>query len=217
MYDLSIIGAGWAGFTAAIRAKELGLKTALIDSGKIGGTCLNYGCIPTKTLIQSAKVYSLAKKSQNFGIEIDSLKINFPKIQERKENIVAKLAAGMQLSLKAIDFINASAEITSNEEIKAGNQAIKTKHILIATGSKPIEIPGLKFDGTKIISSDDILNLKEIPASLLIIGGGVIGCEFASLFSALGSSVSIVELMPQLLPGEDNEIAKKLESIFITF
>jgi dihydrolipoamide dehydrogenase len=214
MYDLTIIGAGWAGFNAALRAKELGLKVLLIEKAQVGGTCLNRGCIPTKTLIQSAKVYTLSKKSDNFGIELANIRANFPKIQERKNKIIEQLRSGMQFMLKGIDYLNVEAHILSPQELKAGEQVIKTKFILVATGSQPQELPGLKFDGKKIISSDDILNLKEIPRSLLIIGGGVIGCEFASLFANLGSQISIVELMPQLLPGIDKEVAKKLETIF---
>ena len=214
MYDLSIIGAGWAGFNAALTARESGLKVCLIEKAQIGGTCLNLGCIPTKTLIQSAKVYALAKKSQKFGLETLEPKLNFTKAQERKENIVRQLGEGMQLMLKGIDFLNLEAQILSDKEIKAGNQIIKTKFILIATGSKPVELTAFKFDSKRVISSDDILNLKEIPDSLLIIGGGVIGCEFASLFSTLGTRVTIVEKMPQLLPGEDKEVAKKIETIF---
>jgi dihydrolipoamide dehydrogenase len=214
MYDLAVVGAGWAGFNAALRARQLGLKVALIEKDKVGGTCLNRGCIPTKALIQSAKIYSLNKKSANFGIEAASPQINFLKIQERKDKIVQQLQSGMQFRLKGIDFVSGQAQIFSPEGLKVGNDIINTKFILVATGSRPLELGELKFDGKKIISSDDILNLKEIPKSLLIIGGGVIGCEFASLFSTFGSSVSIIELMPQLLPGIDKEVARKLENIF---
>jgi dihydrolipoamide dehydrogenase len=214
MYDLAVIGAGWAGFNAAIRAKALGLKVALIEKGQIGGTCLNRGCIPTKTLIQSAKIFSLTKKSTNFGIELANPKINFLKIQERKEKIIQQLRQGMQFMLKDVDYLNAPAQILSPQEIKIGDKVIQTKFILIATGSKPTELKNLKFDGKKIISSDDILNLKAIPLTLLIIGGGVIGCEFASLFNQLGTEVSVVELMPQILPGTDKEVARKLENTF---
>jgi dihydrolipoamide dehydrogenase len=214
MYDLAVIGAGWAGFNASLRARQLGLKVALIEKDRVGGTCLNRGCIPTKALIQSAKIYSLSKKSANFGIEIAAPQINFLKIQERKEKIVQQLHSGMQFRLKGIDFVAGQARIFSPEVLKVGNDIINTKFILVATGSRPIELGELKFDGKKIISSDEILNLKEVPRSLLIIGGGVIGCEFASLFCAFGSSVSIVELMPQILPGIDKEIARKLENIF---
>lgn len=214
-YDLVIIGAGWAGFNASLKAKELGLEVALIEKGQIGGTCLNRGCIPTKTLIQSAKISTLAKKSGSFGVDIaGALKINFTKIQERKERIIQQLRQGMQFMLKNIDFINAEASIISPQELIAGNQNIKTKSMLIATGSKPFELAKLKFDAKKVISSDNILNLAEIPKSLLVIGGGVIGCEFANLFSCFGTQVSIVELMPQLLPEIDKEVARKLENIF---
>jgi len=214
MFDLAIIGAGWAGFSAAQEAKRSGFKVALIEKDKIGGTCLNYGCIPTKALIQSAKIYSLSKKSAKFGIDITGSKINFPEIQKRKANIIEQLGRGMQFLLKDISFLNGEAQFISTEELTVGDDRIKAKNVIIATGSKPIQIPGLSFDGRKVISSSDILNLKSLPRSLLIIGGGVIGCEFASLFSILGVEVTIVELMPQLLPQEDKEIAKKLESIF---
>lgn len=213
-YDLAIIGAGWAGFNAAIRAKELGLKVILIEKGQIGGTCLNQGCIPTKTLIQSAKMYALAKKSNVFGIDLVNPQINFIRIQERKDKIIQQLRSGMQFMLKGVDVLNTEAKILSNEELKAAGRIIKAKSILIATGSKPLELKDLRFDGRRIISSDEILNLNRVPESLLVIGGGVIGCEFASLFSALGSQVSIVELMPQLLPGIDKEIARRLEVVF---
>jgi len=214
MYDLTIIGAGWAGFNAAQTAKKLGLKVCLVEKAEIGGTCLNLGCIPTKTLIQSAKIYSLVKRSSTFGLQNLNPKIDFLKVQERKTKIIQQLRLGMQSMLKDIDFLNAEAQILSNEEIRAGNQILNTKFILIACGSKPIELAAFKFDAKRIISSDDILNLKEAPNSLLIIGGGVIGCEFASLFSTLGTQVTIVEKMPQLLPGEDREVVKKIETIF---
>lgn len=214
MYDLAVIGAGWAGFNAAIRAKELGFKACLIESGSLGGTCLNSGCIPTKTLIACAKVFSLAKKSADFGISLDNLKVNFEKIQERKNKVIQEFALGMQGRLKQIDFIKSSAQIISANKIKVGADFIEAKFMLIATGSRPIQLPQLKFDHKKIISSDDALAITSIPASLLIIGGGVIGCEFAHFFSVLGSEVTVAEKMPLLLPGEDKDIAKKIEVIF---
>lgn len=214
MYDLAVIGAGWAGFNAALKAKELGLGVCLIEQSNVGGTCLNKGCIPTKTLIQSAKIFALSKKLHNFGIEAGESKLIFSKVQERKESIIAHLQKGMKFMLKDIDFINANAKFISNEEISAGTETIKAKYFLIATGSQAIELPSIKFDSKKILTSDDILNLKELPASLLIVGGGVIGCEFASLFSTLGSKVTVVEKMPQLLPQEDKEISRRIELSF---
>ncbi|MGD9014710.1 MAG: dihydrolipoyl dehydrogenase [Candidatus Omnitrophota bacterium] len=214
MFDLAIIGAGWAGVSAAQEAKRLGLRVALIEKDKLGGTCLNYGCIPTKALIQSAKIYSLSNKSAKFGIQIDNAKINFSTIQKRKEAIISQLSKGMRFLLNDIELLEGKAQFISGEELIIGNDRIKAKNIIIATGAKPIQIPGINFDGKKIISSSNILNLERLPQRLLIIGGGVIGCEFASLFSIFGTRVTIVELMPQLLPQEDKEIAKKLEVAF---
>lgn len=206
-YDLVVIGSGWAGFNAALRAKTSGLKVALIEREQLGGTCLNRGCIPTKTLLESAKIYTLTKKSKIFGIETTSPKINFSEIQARKNKIIQQLRQSMEFMLRDIDFLHTEAKILSHNTIQVDQRQISTKFIIIATGSKPHGLKDIEFDGKRIISSDEILNLKEIPNSLLIIGGGVIGCEFASLFSALGCQVSIIELMPQLLPGIDKEIA----------
>lgn len=213
-YDLIVVGAGWAGFNAARRAKELGLEVALIDKEKIGGTCLNHGCIPTKALIQSAKIYSLAKKAKAFGIELAPPQINFNNIQARKNRIIQQLSQGMHSLLKGVDFLNSPAQIVSPNIVETSEKKLTTKFILIATGSKPMELKNFKFDGKKVISSDELLELKEIPKSLLIIGGGVIGCEFASLFNNLDSQVTVAEKMAQLLPGIDKETAKKLETLF---
>lgn len=213
-YDLAVIGAGWAGFNATLKAKAHGLRVALIDKGPIGGTCLNRGCIPTKALLHSAKTYTLVRKSRIFGIEAGASSISFPEIQARKNKIIQQLRQGMEFMLKGVDFINAEARILSADTLEAGQKQLKTKFMLIATGSLPLELKDIKFDGKKIISSNEILELKEVPGSLLIIGGGVIGCEFASLFSSLGSHVTIVELTPQLLPGIDKDISRKLENVF---
>ncbi|MCX5705156.1 MAG: dihydrolipoyl dehydrogenase [Candidatus Omnitrophica bacterium] len=215
MYDLTVIGAGWAGFNACLKARSRGLKTCIIERSHVGGTCLNSGCIPTKVLIQSAKIYSLVKKSATFGIEVNSeAATNFAKIQERKDRIISQLRSGMQSRLLGIDCISAEASFVSPTEIKAGEQLIQTKHSLIATGSRSIEISALKFDGSKIVSSDDILKAKELPKSILIVGGGVIGCEFAGLFSGLGTQVTIVEKLPQILPGIDLEVVRKIGVVF---
>jgi dihydrolipoamide dehydrogenase len=218
MYDLAIIGAGWAGFNAAQEARALGLKVALFEKSLIGGTCLNRGCIPTKTLIQSAKIFELSKKLKTFGVSCcDSSSVNpvdFSQIQARKEKIIQQLRQGMESRLQGIDFFNQEAVIVDKNTVKIEDKQLETKFILIASGSCAVELGNFKFNGKNILSTDEILNLKQIPGSLLIIGGGVIGCEFASLFSALGSQVCIVELMAQLLPGEDKEVAKKLETSF---
>src|SRR3989338_1288522 len=204
-YDLAVIGAGWAGFNAARLAQRSGLKACLLEKSRIGGTCLNLGCIPTKALIQSAKTYNLAKKASNFGVEISGLNFNFVKAQARKDNLIRELRQGMQAGLKGADYINSSAELKSNQEIKSAGKVISAKYIIIAAGSRPTELPGFEFDNKNILSSDQLLEIKALPQSLLIIGGGVIGCEFASLFAALGTKVAVAEKMPRLLPGEDQE------------
>ncbi|MFA5150302.1 MAG: dihydrolipoyl dehydrogenase [Candidatus Omnitrophota bacterium] len=214
MYDLAIIGAGWAGFNACLKAKQSGLKVVLIDKSLLGGTCLNLGCIPTKTLIQSAKVFNLVKKSSDFGINVSGPTVDFLKIQERKDRIIQQLRSGMQQMLKDIDYLTGQARLVSSQEIRVLEKTIRARNVLIATGSKPYELAQFKFDAKKTLSSNEIISLKEIPGSLLIIGGGVIGCEFAGLFSQLGTKVTVVEKMPQLLPGEDREVAKKIETVF---
>jgi len=214
MYDLAVIGAGWAGFNAALKAKNSGLKVCLIELESIGGTCLNRGCIPTKALVASAKTYSLVRKSSGFGIQLDNPRFDFTKIQERKNKLVWDLAQGMQSRLSGIDFIKSKAEIVSSHKIKTDVGLLSAKFIIIATGSRPVELPQLRFDGQHVISSDEMLALPLLPRSLLIIGGGFIGCEFASLFSTFGVEVSILEKLPMLLPGGDKEIARKIEVIF---
>ena len=215
-YDLAIIGSGPAGYVAGIRAAQLGLKTCIFEKDRIGGVCLNWGCIPTKALLASANALYNIERASEFGINVKGFDLDFIKVQERKEAIVKKLSSGVEMLLKArkLEIIREKAEIISNSSIKAGSLEIEAKNILIATGSIPFELPGLPFDHTDILSSTDILELKTIPKSLIIIGGGVIGCEFASIFRSFGSSVTIIEAMSQLLPNEDEEIARKIEQIF---
>ncbi|MCX5707451.1 MAG: dihydrolipoyl dehydrogenase [Candidatus Omnitrophica bacterium] len=215
MYDLTIIGAGWAGFNAALRAKSLGMKVALVEESFIGGTCLNQGCIPTKTLVQSAKIFEEIKKAGNFGISIGvEPQLNFLEVNSRKEKIIQLLRKGMENRLSGIEYICGHARLLDNQRIKVNDREIQSSKILLSLGSIPLELPGFGFDGKKIISSDQILKLDKIPGSLLIIGGGVIGCEFAQIYSCFGTKVTVVELMDQLLPGVDREIAKKLETVF---
>ncbi|RJP28857.1 MAG: dihydrolipoyl dehydrogenase [Candidatus Omnitrophota bacterium] len=214
-YDLIVIGSGWAGFNAAVKAKDSGLNVVLFEKAELGGICLNKGCIPTKTLIQTAKKFSLIKKSASFGINVDNPILNHPKVIDRKNKIIEQLKSAMKNRLSGIEFVNSQAKIVSSGIVvdDKGNK-FETKYILIATGSAPVELPGLRFDAKRIISSDEALDLSEIPAKILIIGAGVIGCEFANLFSIFGSFVTLIDKMPQILPGEDSDIAKKLEQSF---
>lgn len=200
IYDLAVIGAGWAGFNAAQRASKLGKKVCLIEDKEIGGTCLNRGCIPTKAWVAYSK--------QNYS---------FPDIQIKAGQVIERLRQGMQFVLKnqAIDYINGKAKIVSRDTVRVGeDRQIQAKYILIATGSIPRELSDLKFDGNKINSTDDILSWKQLPKNLLIIGGGVIGCEFATIFKRLGVEVTILEIESQLLPGIDLQLSKKLAQVF---
>jgi len=215
-YDLAIIGSGPCGYVAGIRAAQLGLKVCIFEKDRVGGVCLNWGCIPTKALSASANALYNIERASEFGIDVKSFSLDFSKVCDRKQKIVAKLSSGVEMLLKAkkIDVIKEKAEIKSPAIIKADNLEIEAKNILIATGSIPLELPGLSFDHVNILSSTDMLELKTIPRNLIIVGGGVIGCEFASIFRAFGSEITIIEAMPQLLPNEDEEIVRKMEQIF---
>lgn len=216
MYNVVIIGAGWAGINAAITASKFGLKTALIEKDKIGGLCLNYGCIPTKAYFQSAKLRFLLDKSSEFGIGIKEPTVNFSDIFSHKEKIVKNIALGLEFQLKSnkVDLYYSNAEVKSENEVLVDGKTIKTKYLILATGSSASELSGLKFDGKKILSSTDILNLKTLPKNLLIIGAGSIGCEFAWIFKNLGAEVTLIEKEPNILPGIDVEVSKKLETDF---
>lgn len=202
IYDLAIIGAGWAGFNAALEARKLGKKVCLIEKGQVGGTCLNRGCIPTKVLTHSAK---------NISGDIGS-------IQKEQAETVIKLRQGIEFLIKSkkIDFIQGIATIISPTKIliKEANREIEAKSILICIGSKPNDLPFLRFDHKRILSSDDILKLDSLPNSLLVIGGGVIGCEFSSAFNKLGTKVTIAELTDRLIFMFDKDISQKLEQVF---
>lgn len=215
MYDLVVIGAGWAGFSAAEYAGKKGFKTALIEKDAIGGTCLNYGCIPIKTLLNTTKLFSQLKKSAKFGIHSGAVTVDLHQLNQRMNEVVEHLKSGIEFLLKSnkVDFLKGEAKIISPNQVKVGVEILETKYILIATGSGPMELPKIKFDGNKIISSTEALKLLKVPDAILIIGGGVIGCEFAEVFLSLGSKVEIVELTENLLPGADKEVARKLEVI----
>jgi dihydrolipoamide dehydrogenase len=208
-YDLIIIGAGWAGINSALRAKKLGLKTALIEKDLLGGTCLNRGCIPTKYFINFAKLYY---KSKN--ILKTNPQINFKDLRDKKNNLVEKLRQSLINSLKDITYINSFATFKSEYEIKLEDSTVNAKNIVIAVGSRPQELSFLRFDKKKIVSTDEILDLERLPSSVLIVGAGIIGCEFASFFNLLGVEVTLVEILPQILPQEDREVALRLERIF---
>ncbi len=216
---IAVLGAGPGGYVAAIKAAQLGASVTVIENTEVGGTCLNRGCIPTKALVASAEVLDKAKNIHEFGIELNGDVIpNIQKILERKNKIVNIQVKGIRGLFKSwgIKILDGKGFIVSTNKIRValkdgGVEEIETDKIIIATGSRPAQIPIFPFDGEKILSSDDALNLNNIPRSLLIIGAGVIGCEFAFIYREFGSEVTMVEMMPRAVSTEDEEISEILE------
>lgn len=219
MFDLAIIGSGPGGYVAAIKAAQLGLKVALIEKdSSLGGTCLNVGCIPSKALLESSENFVQASSHfDEHGLEIKNLKINLNKMMERKTKIVTELTDGIKylMSKNKITVFNDFASFLSPTEIelKKTKEKIKTKNILIATGSVPIPLPNLSFDGQFIISSSEALSLKTIPKTMSIVGAGVIGLELGSVWSRLGTEVSIIEYSKNIAGATDLQVSKKLKQI----
>src|SRR4030065_1365234 len=216
---IAVLGAGPGGYVAAIKAAQLGAAVTVIEDTEGGGTCLNRGCIPTKALVASAEFLDKAKNIQDFGIELNGDVIpDIQKILERKNKIVNIQVKGIRGLFKSwgIKILDGKGFIVSANKIRVtlkdgGAEEVETDKIIIATGSRPAQIPILPFDGEKILSSDDALNLNNIPRSLLIIGAGVIGCEFAFIYREFGSEVTMVEMMPGAVSTEDEEISAILE------
>ncbi|MEK6264060.1 MAG: dihydrolipoyl dehydrogenase [Clostridium sp.] len=215
--DIVIIGGGPGGYVAAIRAAQLGAKVCLIEKDKLGGTCLNSGCIPTKALYRNAEILNTLKSIDEFGISISGYEINISTIQERKNKIVDQLVFGVEKLLKAnkIEVVKGIAQVIDSNTVLVNEgeesfKEIKAKKIIIATGSKPSipPIPGAELEG--IYTSEDILNFKEIPKKLTVIGGGVIGMEFAGIFNAMGTEVTVVEFLPTILVQVDTDLTKRL-------
>ena len=217
--EIAIIGGGPAGYVAAIRATQLGGKVLLIERAEIGGTCLNRGCIPTKALVESARRFLALKEAKKFGLEADNIGYNFLKIQKRKNQLVKRLVKGIEFLLKnnQIRLIKGQGSFVDSHTLSVkGDEEYKVnaKKVIIATGSKALSVPIPGIDGTNVCTSKEILELNEVPTSLIIIGGGVIGDEFASIFNALGSKVTIIEMLPKLIPMEDTDLGEELELAF---
>lgn len=219
-FDLGIIGGGPAGYTAAFQARSKGLSVVLFEKDKVGGVCLNRGCIPTKAILHSAELYEEMKSATELGITAENLSFDYSKVVERKDKIVEKLRKSLELSLKnsGVVVVNAEAEIpphtTGKGQISANGETYECEKIIVATGSKPRDFAGLRFDHEFILSSDDILNLKTLPKSIVIIGSGAIGIEWARILSAFDVEVTIVEMADHLLPLADIEVSKRVERIF---
>jgi dihydrolipoamide dehydrogenase len=216
---LTIIGAGPGGYVAALKAAQLGAQVTVIEDTEVGGTCLNRGCIPTKAILASSEALHKAKNLEEFGIEVTGdINPNLSKIMERKNKVVSTQVKGIRSLFKSwgVNLIEGKGMILTPEKVEVQKkdnttEIIETDKIIIATGSRPAQIPIFPFDGEHIMSSDDALNIKSIPKSLIIIGAGVIGCEFACIFKELGTEVTMVEMMPRAVSTEDPEISEILE------
>ncbi len=212
MYDVAVIGSGPGGYVAAIYAAIQGKKTVIFEKGNIGGTCLNVGCIPTKALLASAELLKKIKHSEDFGIEVEGVKINTETMFNQKEEIVQKLRKGVEGLLKGhkIDIVNEKATLKEKGKVHTQSGEYQANSIIIATGSEPLDIPGMETDGNLILNSTHALSCKELPEKAVVIGGGVIGIEFASIWSTLGVQVEVVEMADEIIPAADKEIAKRL-------
>ena len=214
-YDVVIVGAGPGGYVAAIRAGQLGLKVAIVEREEVGGVCLNWGCIPSKSLLKNAEVLSLMKQADKFGITFDNMQYDLSKAMNRSRQVADRLVKGVQYLLKKnkVDLVKGEGRIagTGTVEVSPEGKKLDTKNVIIATGSRPRLLPGLQFDSEVIISSYDALKLTEVPSRLIVVGGGAIGVEFAYFYRTYGSEVTIIELLPHILPNEDEEISILLE------
>ncbi|GAV21949.1 dihydrolipoyl dehydrogenase [Carboxydothermus pertinax] len=220
MYDVAILGGGPGGYVAAIRAAQLGLKVAVVEKEELGGTCLNRGCIPTKALVSVAERLHQLKTADIMGIEITGYNFDFEKVAIRKNQVVERLVKGIHYLFKKnkITLIKGTGKLTGKNEITVetadGVEKVEAKNIILATGSRPALIAALGYDGERVITSDEALNLIRLPESLVIIGGGVIGSEFATIFGEMGVKVTIVELLPSILSNTDKEVSRYLTSLF---
>lgn len=218
-YDVIVVGGGPAGYIAAIRAAQLGAKVVLIEKDKIGGTCLNRGCIPTKAVIACTNLYEKMLKAENFGISAEKVSIDLDKVIARKNEIIKKIVKGVSFLLEKNKIEVIQGKATVNEpgkvviEAEGQRQEAEGRRIILATGSSPASLPGIPFDGKQFLNSDDLLECREAPKKLDIVGGGVIGLHFAQIFSALGTEITIYEALPEILPGIDEEIVGMVKRV----
>lgn len=215
-YDIVILGGGSGGYACALRAAELGRRVALVEKDKVGGTCLHRGCIPTKALLHAAEVADHVSHGAAFGVQATLNGIDMAAVNSYKDKVVTRLWKGLTglVASRKIDVIEGSGTLTSPTTVQVGDQVLTGQHVVLATGSQTRSLPGLEIDGARVISSEDALQLDHVPASAVILGGGVIGVEFASVWRSFGAEVTIVEMLPHLLPTEEESSSKLLERAF---
>ena len=216
VYDVVILGGGSGGYACAFRAADLGMSVLLIDKAEVGGTCLHRGCIPTKALLHAAEVADLAREGSSFGVLSSLQGIDMAGVNKYKDGVVGQLYKGLQGIVKArgITFVAGAGYLSAPNQVTVDGQVYTGRDIVLATGSVPKSLPGLEIDGQKVITSDHALKLDRVPASVVVLGGGVIGCEFASVWKSFGAEVVIVEALPHLVPLEDEASSKLLERAF---
>ncbi|PIR14073.1 MAG: dihydrolipoyl dehydrogenase, partial [Flavobacteriales bacterium CG11_big_fil_rev_8_21_14_0_20_35_7] len=217
-YDIIILGSGPGGYVTAIRASQLGFKVAIIERENLGGICLNWGCIPTKALLKSAQVYEYLKHVDAYGLKAEAIDKDFSAVIKRSRNVADGMSKGVQFLMKKnkIDVINGSGKIKPNQKIDVTDAEGKVteyaaKHIIIATGARSKELPNLPQDGEKVIGYRQAMTLEKQPKKLIVVGSGAIGVEFAYFYHAMGTEVTIIEFLPNMVPVEDEEISKQLE------
>jgi dihydrolipoyl dehydrogenase len=215
-YDIVILGGGSGGYACALRAAELGKRVALIEKDKVGGTCLHRGCIPTKALLHAAELADQAREGASFGVHSTLDNIDMPGVNAYKDKVVSRLYKGLTglVASRHIDTIEGEGRLVSPTQVQVGDALIEGAHVVLASGSQARSLPGLDIDGQRVITSDQALTLDHVPASAVILGGGVIGAEFASVWRSFGAEVTIVEMLPHLLPLEDESSSKLLERAF---
>ena len=215
-FDLVVLGGGSGGYACALRASQLGLSVALIEKEKLGGTCLHRGCIPTKALLHAGEIADNARHAGDFGVKATFESIDMNGVNAYKDGVISKLHKGLQGLVKSrnVTYVEGSGKLVARDTVEVNGQKYRGKNIVLATGSFAKSLPGLNIDGTKIITSDHAMNLDYIPKSVIVLGGGVIGCEFASVWKSFGSDVTIIEALPHLIALEDESSSKQLERAF---
>lgn len=215
-YDVIVLGSGPGGYVAAIRASQLGFKTAVVEKENLGGVCLNWGCIPTKALLKSAEVFKYLNTAEEYGLSVENPQKDFGKVVQRSRNVAQGMSKGIDFLMKKnkIDVINGYGKLLPGKKVDVEGTVYSADHIIIATGARSRELPNLKQDGTKVIGYREAMTLKEQPKSMIVVGSGAIGVEFADFYNAMGTEVTIVEFQPRLVPVEDEEVSKQFERSF---
>lgn len=216
-YDIIVVGSGPGGYVAAIRAAQLGKKVAIVEKADLGGVCLNWGCIPTKALLKSAQVFSYCKNAAHYGVAVEGeVKPDFEKIVARSRTVAETMSKGVAFLMKKnnIDVINGFGKLAGDGTVDVDGALYDADAIILATGARPREMPFMPVDGVHVITSKEALVLPKLPASMIVVGSGAIGSEFACLYASLGVKVTVIEYMPQMMPLEDEEVAKAMERSF---